>query len=152
MQTTALPSAVTSQSTTKPQPTRQEHTGTTRLRIELPDVVAADYDSQAAQLGRPVEDVMAQRLRDCRHYRAERPLYFNDQQRKRLEQLAGSQLRDPDDALTKMTVGLQTLIGDTVVELDAETTRRIPALLHSPRRTIEQFLRDAVRRAVGLIQ
>jgi hypothetical protein len=129
-----------------------ERPSVARLRIDLPLALVEAYEQQAARLRIPVEELLAMRLRDCLGHTASRPLYFNDEQRKMLEKLAGHMLRTPEEALQRLAQGFQVLLGDTVIELDADTARRIPALLHSPKRTKERFLLDAVRRAVGLIQ
>jgi hypothetical protein len=60
-----------------------------RLTLSLSAEILDDYRAQADSQGISVEELLGDRLSQCVSYNSNRPLYFNDDQRARLESVMG---------------------------------------------------------------
>lgn len=74
-----------------------------RTTLKLPTTLIDAYQEQANTAGISLEEVLVDRLENSLFHNASQPLYFNDDQRDRLEHLTGgSRLLDPETALSRI--------------------------------------------------
>jgi len=72
---------------------------TAYVSLHIPTDVLADYVEQGKNLSKPADEVMEKRLRSCINYTGSKPLYFDDEDRSRLEALIGKNVFSPTEAL-----------------------------------------------------
>ena len=70
-----------------------------QLRVILSHDLFAKYQQEAEDYGVEIEELLANRLRECQTYNATTPLYFNDDQRRELEKILGKNLRSSGEAM-----------------------------------------------------
>src|SRR5262245_7452925 len=71
----------------------------TQYRIRIPDEIAAIYQDQADARGIEVEQLLAERLVNSVEFGAEKPIYFDDDERRELERMLGKNLYSARDTL-----------------------------------------------------
>lgn len=133
-----------------PQPAPRTFTpsGTYSFRVRVPGSVAERYASQSA--GCDIEDVMEQRLASCIDHTAEKPVYFDDEHRLRLEQLCNTNFIDPRTDADKALQKIEQIISVSVAGInfnDILTPRDIERLrsrADAYRRTFEDYLKEAI--------
>lgn len=68
-----------------------------QVSLTIPQVVKSAYADEAGTSGLSAEDLMADRLASCVTHTSTRPIYFNDDERRRLELLAGRQFKSAEE-------------------------------------------------------
>lgn len=116
------------------------------LRIELTPEIRAIYESQAKRRNLTLEQLFSERLTKCVNYTAEKPLYFNDDQRERLERELETNFSDPEKVIGPLkraqTVFLQTEEGQISVTLSAKLFGRLRSRCFIP--DFKKFLRERI--------
>ena len=65
------------------------------VRLPLSESILKQYREEAAQYGVDLEELLANRLAECVTFRASKPLYFDDEQRREIEKMLGRNLAGP---------------------------------------------------------
>lgn len=68
-------------------------------RLFLPASILDAYRKEAKEYGVEIEEMLASRLIECVSYNASKPLYFNDKDRKDLEDLLGRNVKSAQSVL-----------------------------------------------------
>lgn len=127
-----------------------------RMTITLPEELVVEYSNQADAAKRPLEKVISDRLRGCITHTSGRGLYFNDDQRGRLEKMTGGHvIQNADDALSKVRTVLEVRIGDALtIELSERILTRAASRAKSFRMSTAAWLKreltEGLEKAVGL--
>src|SRR5580765_230245 len=95
------------------------------IRISLPSNVLAKYQAEAEDVGLDLESLLTNRLVECVDHTAAKPLYFDDAQRKRLEELIGRNVSKPLEALSVLERLLTIRINSVPVTLKPEVITRL---------------------------
>lgn len=117
-----------------------------RVEITLSDAVVDAYRELAKRKGETLEKILEDRLIACLDYDANRPLYFDDEERNELERLTGGRvISEPREALRRIKNCQSIWITDP--EEEPVKVQLSPALLsrllsRAFRRTREQTLRE----------
>lgn len=98
----------------------------TAVRLEIPTRVLDPYQEEADAKHRPLIDVVTARLNRCRAHRASKPLYFNDEQRAKLEAMLGK-CEDADEALKRIAAQATVRAGGVDIQLTDFDLRRLKA-------------------------
>lgn len=107
----------------------QEKRGTS-IVVELDDKTLADYKEQAKAVEQSLESFLARRLKRCRGFSAERPIYFNDKQRNRLESLLGGHRIDSSEqAITRLAQALAITLAGVNIQLNSDVLARLKSRL-----------------------
>lgn len=113
----------------KPSPTsaigERKPDSRTRITLTLPTSLTDIYEEQAIASGRLLEDEIAERLKRCMNHRAGRPLYFNDDQRSRIERITGHLVGDPETVLNQIEHAVSLKVDGIEIELPAQLQQRI---------------------------
>ncbi len=113
--------------------------------IALSGDIVAEYEKQAQAAGIPMEQYIEMRLRRCKRHNAERPLYFNDQQRQELEETLGGQLfGDAAGVVAYIHKRYRFSIENMRIALDADLMQAVQIRAEETNTDIKEFLRDAI--------
>jgi len=74
-----------------------ETTANVIVKVEIPRELYQIYERQSQQAGKPVEELMSQRLSDCKWYTSLNPIYLDDEFRAKLESLLSRSIRSAKD-------------------------------------------------------
>jgi hypothetical protein len=77
-----------------------------RIRLTVSDALLADLEKQAKSRKTTVERLITERFKAFVSYDDQKPLYFTDAERQRLESLIGKNVSTADEALTMLTRAL----------------------------------------------
>lgn len=115
--------------------------------VALPEGLLQQCSAKARAVGRKLESWIEDRLTRCLNHDAQRPLYFNDTSRERLEQLLGGVLlRDADDALRLLTSRFTLAVGD---EKGIQIEEGVYTVLKERASDLGLSLPDLIREAVA---
>ena len=96
------------------------------MRLVIPELVYSVYTEQADASNRGAGEVIAERVARCKEYNASRPLYFNDEQRGKLEALLGGRaIGSPEAALQRIADAFRVRLNNVSVQIDANSIERI---------------------------
>lgn len=116
----------------------------TSLRLTLPDSLYAEYERQALESGKEIEEVILSRLtefRDQSSYSG-RSIKLSSSCRQTLEKVFGRSFKDGDD-LTRYLESVYTLtVGGVDISLSSEVLRRLKE--RAIRRPFEDIVREVV--------
>jgi len=127
-----------------------------RCTVTLPEKLVVEYSNQADAAKRPLEKILSDRLRGCIHHTSGRGLYFNDDQRGRLERITGGHIiSSTEDALAKIKTVVAVRIADGItIELSERILTRAASRAKSHRMSTEKWLAkelvEGIEKAVGL--
>lgn len=96
-----------------------------RVVLEVPQHIFALYEEQGAKFSREAEDEMVERLRRCVTYTALKPLYLDDDQRRKLEDALEHNISSAEVAIAQVCTALSIQVGDVGVEIPAQVARRL---------------------------
>lgn len=96
-----------------------------QLRVTLPHDLFAQYQEEALEYGVEVEQLLENRLKECRDYNATMPLYFNDKQRQELEKLAGKNLRTSVEAMVMVRRAMEVKINGLPISFNPLLLERL---------------------------
>lgn len=102
--------------------------GSTKMvvKIELPEALYIRYEEEGARNTRSAEEEIVKRLNGCKEHTANRPLYFNDKNRRELEDLLGRHLAgDPEVLLARLRNAMKLKVGDVKITLDSHIIDRL---------------------------
>lgn len=105
------------------------------IKLNIPDEVLKQYESRGT-----LEKVLSKTLTDCVSYSAEKPIYINDTQRKRLDRLFGRNFNDADEIIQVMERYVTARIGDVEVQLPPQLLTRLKTRCFG--KPFEQFLAE----------
>ena len=114
---------------------------TLSIKLSIPDDILKQYEDRGS-----LEKVLSAQLVSCVSFTADKPVYVNDTQRKRLERLFGRNFKDADDLVHLMEKYVTARIGDVDVTLSPALLIRLKTRCFG--KPFEQFL--AERAVVGL--
>ena len=72
---------------------------TLAIKLHLPERLLDSYQAEADNYGVSLEELISHRLMVCRDHNAQKPLYFNDSDRRELEKILGKNVASTADAL-----------------------------------------------------
>lgn len=125
----------------------------TVFRVRLPEKTVAAYQADADRLGKSLEYVLIDRLTACRDHTSSRPLYIDDDQRRRLEKLLGKNFMSPDKLIVAIEQCVTLSVADCEVELPAALLPRLKTRCFGGQPLKEVVSREtvlALERFVGL--
>jgi hypothetical protein len=122
--------------------------------IVLSGDILAEYEKQAQATGIPVEQFIEKRLARCKRHSAERPLYFNDAQRRELEETLGGELFvDAGGVNAVLNRRYRFSIEGLRISLDADLQQAVNIRAQEMNMDVKDFLKEAtmagVRQKVG---
>lgn len=96
-----------------------------KFTLTIPEELHDLYSSEAKKHNRSVEQEIIHRLEQCQTFNALQPLYFNDDQRAKLQQALGHVLTGPDDVLAKLSRVCDLQVGEVHVPLSPQLQLRM---------------------------
>jgi|SRR5580693_6571527 hypothetical protein len=126
-----------------------------RVYITLPDQVVEQYEKQVKASKGTLEKLLEDRLRLCVNYTAIKPLYFNDAERQKLQDITGGHLIDNiPQVLDRIRSTVSVKVGDVVVTIPPQILDRARARAQAFRLSTEDWLKKEIEqnleRSVGL--
>jgi len=126
-----------------------------RVYLVLPDQTVEQYEKQAKAEKVTLEKILEDRLRRCVGHTAIKPLYFNDSERQRLEEITGGHLIDSvPQVLDRIRSTVSVKVGDITVTIPPQILDRAKARSQAFRLSVEDWLRKEIsenlERSVGL--
>lgn len=106
-------------------PVEQQKITRVRIVLDLPDDLCDHYASQAESHGRTLEAEMADRLRRTKDYTAQRPLYFDDDQRAQIERATGHLAMTEGQVLNRILRTLAVKVASIKVVIPARLQERL---------------------------
>lgn len=97
----------------------------TVVRIDLPLATIEPYQQEADRRKVPLADVVKSQLKRCKNYKASKPLYFNDEQRAKLETILGVNCEDAESALLMIKEITTFKVGGVEVVMSDYDIRRL---------------------------
>lgn len=94
-----------------------------RISFSIPEDLYLLYEQDAKDVDKTVEEIIIARLHTCRRHNASRPIYFNDEQRGKLEAMTGGRI------LTDADVAIRRLENLASIQLDNTKVTFKPTLL-----------------------
>lgn len=96
-----------------------------RFPVVLTEKQAQPYIEQAEALGKSPEEIMAQRLTACVNHTAEKPVYFNDDQRREIEGLLDGNFAKAEEIISKVRPLSGVTVDGVFVPLNPRQIERI---------------------------
>lgn len=124
-----------------------------RVVLEVPQHIFALYEEQGAKFSREAEDEMVERLRRCVTYTALKPLYLDDDQRRRLEDALEHNISSAEVAIAQILTAVSIQVGDVGVQIPSHVMRRLPSRVfkgETYESVVEREVIHALERFVGL--
>ena len=118
---------------------------TIALRVRLPNKLLKAYEMEAKRQDKQLEEVVATRIAECAYYTATKPLYFNDEQRRALEQIMCRNYSDPAILLQDLTRFYSCRVEDVRIGIDPRTFVRLKTRCHH-NKPIAEFLKETILR------
>lgn len=119
-----------------------------RVQLDLPEDVIEHYEGLATPT-RPVEQVVADRLRTCSGHTAQRGLYLDDSNRAEVERLLGGQMFKDADALVKsLRTAYSMKIGGAEIVLPEQIYMFIQSRARENNQEMEAVILDICTRAL----
>ncbi len=115
------------------------------LRLEVPQSLFTLYEEQGAKFNREAEDEMVERLRRCVTYTATKPLYLDDDQRRKLEDALEHNIGSAEQAVAQITTALSIQVGDVGVEIPAQVARRLASRVFRGETYEEVIKREVIK-------
>lgn len=125
---------------TKPPVVQHQAETLIELRLRLPSPLVDLIEEQGLAKGRMLDEEIHERLKRCLTYTADKPLYFDDKQRRRLEDLLGHLVQHPDIALQQLEHLVQLKVGEVDVDIDSQLLNRLST------RTFGKTLAETIQR------
>lgn len=101
------------------------------------------YENYAHHRGIDLEDVLSQRLETAKDQVSQKPLYFSDEDRQKLEVLLGRNITNPKDALAVIARALTVRVNGTTVALKPDLLGRLQSRCFEP--NFEKWLSNLIR-------
>ena len=124
------------------------------FKIELPEALYLQYEEEGARNTRSAEEEITKRLNGCKEHTANRPVYFNDKQRKELESLLGRHLGgDPEVLLARLRNAMKLKVGDVEIVLDSHLLDRLSTRVFRGQTiedNIEKWVIEALEKHAGM--
>lgn len=105
------------------------------IKLNIPEETLKKYESRGS-----LEKVMSETLTTCVDYTAQKPIYVNDTQRKRLDRLFGKNFKDADEIIQMMERYVTARIGEVNVQLSPQLLTRLKTRCFG--KPFEQFLAE----------
>lgn len=125
-------------------------------RLVLPLEVIAAYSLRAERANKTVEETLAEQLTKTVNYTAEKPIYFDDAQRVKLEQLLGKNYSEPESFVRHIESSASFMLNEgeeVIVSLTPNIWQRLRNRLIKGK-TFPEFVREvtvqALEQYVGL--
>jgi len=99
-------------------------------RLNLPADVLDYYEQRAKTYNSTLNDVLSARLSQCASYDAKAPIYFNDEQRQRLNALLGNNFRNAEEVIKAVESALTVKIGTVAVNPSPDLLQRLKTRCH----------------------
>lgn len=96
-----------------------------RFTIVLSDAQLLPYAEAANSTDKPLEEILTQRLLLCSKHTAEKPIYFNDDQRRELEGLLEANFAKPEEVIAKVRPVVGVTVDGVVIPLNSRQIERI---------------------------
>lgn len=98
---------------------------TARVSLTVSEYVYNEYAKQAEARGETPEVVMQNRLSRCANHTANSPLYFNDAQKKELEQATGWMADTPEKVIARLREVSSVEVCGIVIDIPARLRTRL---------------------------
>lgn len=112
--------------------------------IHLPAPLLASYQEQAALLDVPVSNLIASRLAASLNHGAQKPLYFDDDQRRALESLLCRNVSTSEEVISEVRTALSVSIGDLSIHLPPNVLLRMRTRFFGQPNEWDKFVRDRI--------
>lgn len=113
-------------------------------RIELGERVYDLYAEESMKRGIEVEDIIAERLRNCASISGS-GIYFNDAQKKRLSTVLGHTVADAEGALQRLETSTVVDVSGFQFELDPRLVQRLKTRVYRSEQYEDVMYREIVR-------
>jgi hypothetical protein len=124
------------------------------IKISVPKDVADGYERQAQRSGKPMEELMAERLDHCKWHTSLNPLYFDDEKRHELEVVLSRTFRDSRDVIDYLsrTKEIRFLGGPIKIKMNDTLMKRLQTRKFgsSLERVVEREVLAGLERFCGL--
>lgn len=119
----------------------------TTFRTPVPDDVAAQYDSVAGRLGKPIEEVLSRQLsRFAPYVESTKPIVVPDEDRQKLEQLLGKNISDSSQLVRLVVHMVSVGVNGVEIELTPYLLDRLKSRCYGME--FDKFLSMTIRRAL----
>lgn len=131
----------------RPQVINRDPAQKVRVVLEVPQHIFALYEDQGAKYNREAEEEMLERLRRCVMHVALKPLYLDDDQRRKLEDALEHNISSAEVAIAQILTALSIQVGDVGVEIPSQVARRLQTRIFKGE-TYEQVVRRETIKAL----
>lgn len=134
-------------------------TQTKHFTVVLPFKAAENYIGQAGVLEVDTEEVMSKRLVDCQDHNADKPLFFNDDQRRELERILDYNFSNATQVLNRLralftVVKISDMESIEEIVLDQQLLYRLAERANMSKVSIpekaKEIALDLIKREVGI--
>lgn len=94
------------------------------LRIRIPEDLAEQYQQQAEAAGVDIEELISKRLKACVTHGAQRPLFFDDDQRRELEAILQGMFPNAKSALKALRTAMSVRVQGVPITLTPQALER----------------------------
>ncbi len=124
-----------------------------KLSLTLPEDLHDQFAGRADKNGRTVEKELLEHLRRTKDFTATQPLYFNDDQRARLQKAMGQLVTNADEVLDKISSLISLKVGEISVPLYDRLQTRLRTRVfrgHTLESVVQRETVQALERFTGL--
>lgn len=124
-----------------------------RFPVVLTEKQAQPYIQQATIAMKGPEEIMAERLVACANHTAEKPIYFNDDQRRELEKLLEANFGKPEEIINKVRPIAGVTVDGVVVPLNSRQIERLKSRCFfgiTYQEKLTKLIHDAINAETGL--
>src|SRR5262245_18227397 len=114
----------------------------TQYRVRIPDEIAAIYADQAEAREIDIEKLLSERLIASVEHGAEKPLYFDDDERRELEHLLGKNLFNARDTIVLIRNAVAVRVQNLRIVLQPGLLSRLKSRCHGLK--WEEFLEQTI--------
>lgn len=124
-----------------------------KFQLTLPEELHDQFAARADKNGRKVEAEIIEHLRRTAEYTSTQPIYFNDEQRARLQKAVGHLIAGPEDLLSKLGNMISLNVGDISVPLSDRIQVRLKSRVfrgQTLQQVVTKEVTEALERFTGL--
>ena len=124
------------------------------IKLEMSEKLYQEYEEMGGKSGRSAEEEISERLKRCKEYTANRPLYFNDAERSEMEKLTGGHLaKSPETVLARLRTAMSIVVEDVTITINQRLLQRLSSRVfrgQTMEGVIEKVVIEALERHAGM--
>lgn len=124
-----------------------------KFQLSIPESLYDHYERQAKRNGRTAEEEMAERIKRCRAFTANKPLYMNDDERAEVERLTGHTIRNADSFIGRLRAMFTVHVDAIEIEVPSNLRARMLSRVfrgQTYKGNLQRIVVDAIERYCGM--